>query len=257
MTQLSDCNVVLVPGAWHGAWAWAKVVARLRALGINTLAMDLPGQGRGDGRHDLEGHADVLQSVVSGLTGRTLVCGHSYGGAVVGEATLRSQGPLRLLFLAAFMLDRGECCMSVNDVAGESASGSDSFEWVDDDHVLIPREAAMEAFYRDVIPDEAQDALDRLTPEHRDTVYGIAQHAGWSQHRSSYVLCGRDRAIVPAVQRKMATRADLAYYLDAGHSAMLSHPELVSAIMVAELLREDLAQTGEHPTQGLPAAVAK
>ena len=38
-------TVVLVHGAWHGAWCWDHAIAAIAADGIQTLAIDLPGHG--------------------------------------------------------------------------------------------------------------------------------------------------------------------------------------------------------------------
>ena len=37
--------VVLVHGAWHGAWCWAALQTELDYRGIASLAIDLPGHG--------------------------------------------------------------------------------------------------------------------------------------------------------------------------------------------------------------------
>ncbi len=42
-------TIVLVHGAWHGAWCWDPVVERLRAEGISAVAIDLPGHGKDPG----------------------------------------------------------------------------------------------------------------------------------------------------------------------------------------------------------------
>ena len=41
----STCSVVLVHGAWHGAWCWDRVVDGLAARGVSAFALDLPGHG--------------------------------------------------------------------------------------------------------------------------------------------------------------------------------------------------------------------
>ena len=40
-----SATVILVHGAWHGAWCWERVVPELAARGIDTVAVDLPGHG--------------------------------------------------------------------------------------------------------------------------------------------------------------------------------------------------------------------
>ncbi len=38
-------NVILLHGAWHGAWCWTPITTRLSAQGIPSVAVDLEGHG--------------------------------------------------------------------------------------------------------------------------------------------------------------------------------------------------------------------
>jgi pimeloyl-ACP methyl ester carboxylesterase len=38
-------TLVLVHGAWHGAWCWAGVIGQLEAAGDRAYAVDLPAHG--------------------------------------------------------------------------------------------------------------------------------------------------------------------------------------------------------------------
>ena len=49
MTTTPAATVVLVHGAWHGAWCFAKTVAALEAIGVAVVAPDLPGHGADTG----------------------------------------------------------------------------------------------------------------------------------------------------------------------------------------------------------------
>jgi len=83
--------IVLVHGAWGGAWVWRRVLAPLRAAGHEVHAVTLTGDGeRAHLRHPgitLQTHvADVVGLVrAEELQGAVLV-GHSYGGMVVTGA---------------------------------------------------------------------------------------------------------------------------------------------------------------------------
>jgi pimeloyl-ACP methyl ester carboxylesterase len=95
--------IVLVHGAWAGAWAWQRVLGPLRALGHVVHAVTL--SGCGERRHGLrpditlQTHiADVCGPVeAEELSGLVLV-GHSFGGLVVTGAAdrLLAAGPGRV-----------------------------------------------------------------------------------------------------------------------------------------------------------------
>ena len=81
-------TLVLVHGAWGGAWVWRHVLAPLRAAGREVHAVTLTGDGeRAHLRHagiDLYTHInDVLGLIDAEELGAITLVGHSYGGQVI------------------------------------------------------------------------------------------------------------------------------------------------------------------------------
>lgn len=86
--------IVLVHGAWGGAWIWRRVLGPLRAAGHEVHAVTLTGDGeRAHLRHagiDLHTHvADVVGLVRAEELRDVLLVGHSYGGMVITGAADR------------------------------------------------------------------------------------------------------------------------------------------------------------------------
>jgi pimeloyl-ACP methyl ester carboxylesterase len=74
---------VLVHGAWHGPWAWDRVVPLLHAAGARTLTPDLSTPGD-RGLHD---HVETVVAAIDEVQDDELVLvGHSYAGLVIREA---------------------------------------------------------------------------------------------------------------------------------------------------------------------------
>jgi pimeloyl-ACP methyl ester carboxylesterase len=98
--------IVLVHGAWGGAWIWRRVLGPLRAAGHEVHAATLTGDGdRAHLRHPDIGLDDHVRDVLALIEAEELqdivLVGHSYGGMVitgVADALLR-QGPGRLRHL--------------------------------------------------------------------------------------------------------------------------------------------------------------
>ena len=110
--------VVLVHGAWHGAWCWEPAIAALAAAGVTALAVDLPGHGDDPGPlGDLQGDAAHVTGVLNALDGPAVLAGHAYGGAVITEAGSHP-AVAHLVYLSGLALDDGESC---TDVASEEA----------------------------------------------------------------------------------------------------------------------------------------
>ena len=84
-------TLVLVHGAWHGAWCWQRVLPLLQAQGLAAHAVTLTGVGERahllSGQIRLSTHiADVLGLIDSLELPRVLLVGHSYGGLVITGA---------------------------------------------------------------------------------------------------------------------------------------------------------------------------
>lgn len=106
-------SIVLVHGAWHGAWCWRRVLPLLRQGGVEAHAVTLTGLG--DRAHlmspaiDLHTHVqDVVGLIEAEELQRVVLVGHSYGGMVVTGAADRLQaaapGVLRhLVYLDAVL----------------------------------------------------------------------------------------------------------------------------------------------------------
>lgn len=110
---------VLVPGAWHGSWAFESVVPLLERAGHTAHALTLTGLRPDDDNAtvataNLDTHAgDVLRLLDSAqITSATLV-GHSYAGMVIAAAAERARGRVsRLVHLDAYVPGDGESCWS-------------------------------------------------------------------------------------------------------------------------------------------------
>lgn len=89
-------SIVLVHGAWHGAWCWRRVLPLLRAAGAEAHAVTLTGVGE---RAHLMSPLITLQTHVQDVIGlieaeelqRVVLVGHSYAGLVVTGAADRLQ----------------------------------------------------------------------------------------------------------------------------------------------------------------------
>ena len=114
---------VLVPGAWHGSWCWKRVRTALQALGHEVFTPALTGVG--ERAHllsraiNLDTHiADVVNLIRWEELSHVVLCGHSYGGAVVAGAADRVGERIdHLVYLDAFVLENGQ---SLHDTLPEA-----------------------------------------------------------------------------------------------------------------------------------------
>lgn len=107
-------SFVLVHGAWHGAWIWPRVARLLRARGHDVFTPTLTGLGERSHLAGLEINLSLhIQDVCNVLDWENLhdlvLCGHSYGGAVIqGVADAMHERIRSLVYADAFVLEDGE-----------------------------------------------------------------------------------------------------------------------------------------------------
>ena len=218
-------SVLLVHGAWHGAWCWEPVMEHL----TDARAIDLPSDHRAGAGFDDD--VAAVRSALDEMQAPVTLVGHSYGGAVISEAGNHpSVG--RLVFLAAFALDAGETLManaSAQDPVASAAppTALNAAMRIEGDQVLVDPEGARLAFYADC---ETQP-VDRLRPHAMGAFTVPVTSPAWKRSPSTYVLCTQDQAIHPDVQRFLARRCTTTVELDASHSPMLSMPARVAEVV--------------------------
>jgi pimeloyl-ACP methyl ester carboxylesterase len=151
-------EVVLVHGAWHGAWCWAQVVDEFDALGVPNRAVELPLTGLVD---DAAAVRDAIDAAIERAGSGVVVVGHSYGGIVISQAAAGVDGVGRLVYLAAFMLDEGEDELSIMAAHGSPVLGA---VITVDGGAAIDTAEAPALFYGDSDPATAAKVLPLLRP---------------------------------------------------------------------------------------------
>ncbi len=222
--------VVLVHGAWHGAWCWEDVIPRLDAAGVRSVAVDLPSVSSPTATL----HDDVacVRDALDSLTDPAVLVGHSYGGAVISEAGTHPAVE-HLVYVSAFALEAGESA-GENDLAGgEVGSVLNDAIRVADGVLTLDPELAAEAFYHDCEPEISLAAIDRLRPQSLTALQGKVTAAAWREKPATYVVCTDDRGLTTALQRSNAARIGTSIDWHTSHSPFLSRPDLV-----ADLLQE-------------------
>ena len=117
-------TVVIVHGAWGGAWDWRETADSLEALGYDARRVTLTGLG--ERNHLLSPDIDLsthVTDVVNVLRWEELedviLVGHSYGGMVItGVAEVVPERIRRLVYFDAFLPLDGECALAVGRTEG-------------------------------------------------------------------------------------------------------------------------------------------
>lgn len=217
--------LVLVHGAWHGAWCWASLQAELDRRGVASYAVDLPGHGASalplGGLHDDAAHlAGTLDHL--GLNDVVLV-GHSYGGAVITQAAAGRSDLAHLVYIAAFALDDTESVNgALRSFERREVALAGAVRMGDDDCTILDTESAAEALYGSCPPEVVSAALQRLSPQPLATMTEAVTGAPRASLPSTYVRCLQDQAVHPDHQSVMAARCTEQVDIDTDHSPFIS-----------------------------------
>jgi pimeloyl-ACP methyl ester carboxylesterase len=115
VTTVSPKTFVLIHGASHGGWCYDRVAEILRSQGHQVFTPTLAGLAERvsmDARRiGLTTHVDEIVELFEGKNLTDVVlCGHSYGGMVIGGVADRIPGRIRnLVFLDAVVPENGKC----------------------------------------------------------------------------------------------------------------------------------------------------
>jgi len=225
-------TIVLVHGAFADSSSWSGEVSLLQRDGYNVIAPPNPLRGI---EHDGTYIAELLKTI----KGPIVLVGHSYGGPVVDTAATGNPQVKALVFVSAYALDKGESVVSLGAKYPESQLVPSVLAKVpfatsrgEDTDLYVDRQA-FESVFASGLP-QAQSIVMQATqrPLAASALSEKAPEPAWKTIPSWAVLSESDLVIPPAEQQFMYERAKSKITrVDAGHTALISHPEVVVKVI--------------------------
>ena len=221
--------VVLVHGAWGGAWAWGFVQAELERRGIESIAIDLP--SREDAPSSLADDVAAVRAALDGVSEPAVLVGHSYAGVVVTDAAASNPNVKHLVYVCAILPEEGQSTGALMAEDPTPSALGQAIVATEDGMSTLTADGARETLFNDVDAETSAPIIDALG-RHRLSVFGEPATAlGWREHPSTYVLTTQDLVFSPELQRRMAANATTVVEVEAGHIPLLSRSaELAEAI---------------------------
>jgi pimeloyl-ACP methyl ester carboxylesterase len=219
-------SLVLVHGAWAGGWIWERVLPRLAAERVEVVAVDLPSCRPGAGpAAGLQGDEQGVREVLDGVPGTAVLCGHSYGGMVVTGAAAGHPRVRRLIYLCAFMPERGRSLLGLFD-------GRVPSFWRVRDDLMVERVADDASGTTGELDADAERWLaERRVAQPLRAFTEAPTGVAWETIPSTYVVCTEDMSIPPPLQRSFAAQASETVELATGHHPMLTRPDELAALL--------------------------
>ncbi|MFJ7965651.1 alpha/beta hydrolase [Streptomyces sp. NPDC096324] len=220
-------GTVLVHGLYHQPEHFTRVAEGLRASGVDVLVPELH-------RGSLAADTAAVQAAVDRLTEPPLALGHSYGGSVITGL----RGVARLVYLAAFVPDEGESAASLG---GASSRLRSAIEPRRDSFTRLDPGRALDVLYADCPEHLATWAVGLLRAQAPGCGRAVPERQSWKHAPSAYVVCAKDRAIDPELQRVMAARCGSVREWQTGHSPFVGRPDLVVDLVLELLATEAMS----------------
>src|SRR6201993_4657382 len=232
MTTSTTPTIVLVHGAFADASGCPGVIRELQSPGHTAVAPPNP-------LRSLAFDSAAIAAFVAAVDGPVVLVGHSYGGAVITQASARLDNVVALVYLAAFGLAEGESCASVQQPFPPSLLATTSYPTTYDaagaphgPDLFIAKEQFRETFCADVPVDVADVMFVTQRPLSLAALTENATAAGWKTTPSWFLVSEHDNAIPPDCERFMADRMGATTRTIAGsHTAFIAQPVAVAGFI--------------------------
>ncbi|HEY9370571.1 alpha/beta hydrolase [Streptomyces sp.] len=227
-------TVVLVHGGFADASNWNGVIDRLQRNGYPVIASANPLRG-------LPTDAAYLSSVLKSVEGPIVLVGHSYGGAVITNAAAGNSNVKALVYVAAFVPDKGEKLgeligkypgseiqAALNPVPYPNADGSTGTD------LYLKADKFRSVFAADLPASTTRIMQAGQRPFSASSFEDVTQEAAWRTIPSWGIVAGADKAIPPALERFEYQRAgSTAIEIPgASHVVMISHPGATAGLII-------------------------
>jgi pimeloyl-ACP methyl ester carboxylesterase len=208
-------NVVLVHGAFADGSGWEPVAIMLKENGYNVSVVQHPETSYADDQK-------YTKAAIDAMDGPVVLVGHSYGGSVITEAGNHPK-VAALVYIAAFALDEGESCASIEQALPPASnafkSDTNGNWWVDQEQFAV-------AFAADIPKEKAWFMAVSQVPISTDAFTHKVTSPAWKSKPTWYMVATSDRSINPDQERMMAKRAKAkTVEVNSSHVAYISHPK--------------------------------
>lgn len=232
-TASAKPTIVLVHGGYADSSCWNATIQQLQSKGYTTICASNPLRG-------IPTDAPYIGSLLDSISGPVVLVAHSMGGTVITNAAAGKSNVKALVYIAAFVPEVGE-------TQGELISKFPGSE-VEPVSVGVPYTKAdgttgidlylgtdgQAAFAADISTGAFRVLQATQRPFDADSFVFPTTAAAWKTIPTWALVAGEDKAIPPACQRWMYSRANARRIVEASNSShvvMLSQPRIVADLI--------------------------
>ena len=232
---------ILVHGAWHASWCWARVARQLRAQGHHVLTPDLPGHGaliRPAHTVTFTDYVNHICQLAKEQPEPVTLVGHSMAGLIISEvADQIPEHVQELVFLSAYIPRNQE---SLASIAKSSASHNLSPYLIIDEVKrkinLKPTPHLMTVFYDCCSPEDAQDAFSRLQAQpYQPFIAPVTVGDNFNRIPKRALIATQDQVLLSVDQLSMSQRVtDRIIPINADHASWFSAENDIVHVLLNE-----------------------
>ncbi|WPP48718.1 alpha/beta hydrolase [Catalinimonas niigatensis] len=216
-------NIILVHGAFIDGSGWQGVYQILTEKGYNVTVTQ-------NSLSSLEADVETLNRAIERQNGPVILVGHSYGGSIITEGG-NSDKVAGLVYVAAFQPDEKESALNLAQSAPDLSNGG---ILPPDDHGMLYYNKAKfhQGFAADLGKKQAEFMWASQGAFAAQALAAPMTAVAWKTKPTWVVIATEDKAINPALQRRMSERSGAAVTeVKASHAVFISQPKAVAQVI--------------------------
>jgi len=224
-------TVILVHGAFADASSWNGEITELERRGYPVIAAANP-------LRSVATDAATIRGLIESVKGDVILVGHSYGGQVITNAALGEKNVKALVYVAAFLPEKGESALDLtNKFPGSTLAATIQTVALPDGNTdfYVKQDLFPKQFAADVPLSQAKLMAATQRPVTQAALTEGSGDAAWHTIPSWSIIPTGDKNIPVQAQEWMAQRAH-AHTVEikgASHAVLVSQPHAVTAQIIA------------------------
>ena len=227
-------TIVLIHGAWEGAWSWGETIPYLKEKGHKVIAFDLPGHGEKLDSNPISEitiqlYSDAVRKELDKIAEPVILAGHSYAGYIISQVAEDSIEYIeKLVFIASAVPYDGKPAAQIFEEDEGSELLANMIMSEDKSYATLSRQAIKDVIMTGATDEQVDDALPKFVKQATKPFFEVVNTGdNFARIPKAYIETTKDRVISLPAQRKVQKEAGISEVitLDDGHVPLVTGPE--------------------------------
>lgn len=162
----SNKTILLIHGAWEGAWSWKQTITFLEKSGHTIKAIDLPGHGDDKtpiSEINMALYANRVKEELKKEEGQVILVGHSFAGFVISQVAEEMPEKIeKLIYVASALPYQGKTAIDIFTEDKESELLENLIFSEDKSEATMSREAIKNVVFTGATDEQIDAVLPKL-----------------------------------------------------------------------------------------------